>query len=460
MEIYQLSAAELADKVNKKEISALEVANAYQKRIDCVEDRVGAFVYLAGERALTAAKEIDLALAAGKKLVLAGVPMVLKDNIFVGDLPTTCCSGLLAGRVWPEEAVLAQALAGAGAFCLGKGNMDEFAMGSSTVTSFHHSTNNPWRLGFSPGGSSGGPAAAVSAGEAAFGIGSDTGGSIRQPAAFCGVVGLKPTFGLVPTAGTVPLAPSFDAFGPLSRTVEDCALILNVLADAERKTDDYTDGLDFGVAGKKIGLPAEYLAADVAKDVKETILTAAKTLVDLGAEVEEISLPYSKYGLMAYHVLAPREIKNTILTYMEDEAAGSKLGKEVRRRLLLGVLLSDFAAYEKYYLKASKIQALIMAEFEQAFAKVDCMISPVTRDVAFPHALPPADPLEMYMNDLLLAPANLAGIPALSLPCGFCRGLPVGLQVLGPKWGEKQILQVGHAFEQATGYFNKVSDGL
>ncbi len=460
MEIYRFSAAELADKVNKKEISALEVARAYQKRIDCVEDRMGAFVCLAGERALTAAKKIDAALASGKKLVLAGVPMVLKDNIFAGDLPTTCCSGLLAGRVWPEEAVLARALADAGSFCLGKGNMDEFAMGSSTVTSFHHSTNNPWRFGFSPGGSSGGPAAAVAAGEAAFGIGSDTGGSIRQPAAFCGVVGLKPTFGLVPTTGTVPLAPSFDAFGPLSRTVEDCALILNVLADAERKTDDYTDGLDFGVAGKKIGLPVEYLVADVAKDVKEAILAAAKILVGLGAEVEEVSLPYSKYGLMAYHVLAPREIKNTILTYMEDEVAEGMLGKEVRRRLLLGVLLSDFAAYEKYYLKARKMQALIGAEFEQAFAKFDCMISPVTRDVAFSHALPPADPLEMYMNDLLLAPANLAGIPALSLPCGFCCGLPVGLQILGPKWGEKQILQVGRAFEQATGYFNKVSDGL
>ena len=478
MSLFDHRVSELHHLLHKKEISVSDLVDESFKRIAKVEDKVQAFLTLNEEQARAKAKELDEKLATEKEFgLLFGMPIGIKDNIVTKGLRTTCASKILYNFDPIYDATVMQRLHEADAITIGKLNMDEFAMGSSTENSGFQLTRNPWDLERVPGGSSGGSAAAVAAGEVPFALGSDTGGSIRQPAAFCGVVGLKPTYGRVSRFGLVAFASSLDQIGPITRTVEDNAYLLQVISgldpmdstSANVDVPDYVSALTGDIQGLKIAVPKEYLGEGVSEEVRQSVLNALKVLEGLGATWEEVSLPHSKYALATYYLLSSSEAsanlarfdgvrygyrtdnaKNLMEMYKQTRSEG--FGNEVKRRIMLGTFALSSGYYDAYYKKAQKVRTLIKQDFENVFEKYDVIIGPTTPTPAFKIGEKTSDPLTMYANDILTIPVNLAGVPGISVPCGFVNGLPVGLQIIGKHFDESTVYRVAHAFEKATDY--------
>jgi aspartyl-tRNA(Asn)/glutamyl-tRNA(Gln) amidotransferase subunit A len=434
-------------------------------------------LHVTPEYALEMAQQVDGKIAAGEEIgLLAGIPIAIKDNMCTKGIPTTCASRILENFVPPYESTVTQKLKDMGAVMVGKANLDEFAMGSSTETSAYQVTANPWDVSRVPGGSSGGSAAAVAAEEAVVSLGSDTGGSIRLPASYCGIVGMKPTYGLVSRYGLVAYASSLDQIGPFGRSVEDAAILLGAIAgyDPNDATSlkveipDYTKFLTPNLKGIKIGIITETFGEGLDPIVAETVNTAIAQLKSLGAEIQEISCPRFRYGLPTYYIIAPSEASanlarydgvkygfrsenpdNLLSMYKKTRAMG--FGAEVKRRIMLGTYALSAGYYDAYYLKAQKVRTLIKEDFENAFEKVDVLVSPTAPTTAFKVGEKTADPLTMYLSDLMTIPVNLAGLPGMSIPCGFDdNGMPIGLQLIGNVLREDQIFQVGYAYEQST----------
>lgn len=468
-----------------KERSAVEIMTATFERIEAVEPQVKAFLTLTKEQALAQAAAVDAKIAAGETIgLLEGIPIAIKDNLCTKGIQTTCGSRMLEGFVPTYESTVTQKLRQAGAIMVGKTNLDEFAMGSSTENSGYQITGNPWDVTRVPGGSSGGSAAAVAAHEAPIALGSDTGGSIRQPAALCGVVGMKPTYGLVSRFGLVAYASSLDQIGPFAQTVEDAAILLEAIAGYDPKDStslnvkipEYSKLLQPNFRSRprlRIGIIQETFGEGLDDEVEKAVRMAIDQLQELGAEIEVISCPRFRYGLPAYYIIAPSEasanlarydavkygIRNTnadnlIDMYTSTRATG--FGAEVKRRIMLGTYTLSAGYYDAYYLKAQKVRTLIKQDFDAAFAKVDVLICPTSPTTAFKAGEKTEDPLSMYLSDLMTIPVNLAGLPAISIPCGFDQqGLPIGMQIIGNVLKEDLLLQVAHAYEQATQWHNK-----
>ncbi len=481
MNLCDRPAHELHKLIASGQVSAVEVAEAHLERVEAVEPQVRAFVTTTPERLLAEARAVDAARQAGEPLPpLAGIPMAVKDNIVTRGILTTCSSRMLADFVPPYNATVMDRLEEARACLVGKANMDEFAMGSSCENSAFFPTRNPWDLNRVPGGSSGGSAAAVAAGEAVFALGSDTGGSIRQPAAFCGIVGLKPTYGRVSRYGLVAFASSLDQIGPLTRDVTDCALVLNAIAGpdprdataAPEPAPDFTEHLVPDVRGLRIGVPREYFAEGIDPEVRGAVVAAIDLFSDLGAHVDECSLPHTEYALATYYLIAPAEASSNLARYdgvrygyraavggdfvaMYKKTRQAGFGAEVRRRIMLGTYALSAGYYDAYYLKALKVRTLIRQDFARAFERFDVLVTPTSPTVAFRLGEKAADPLAMYMSDVCTIPANLAGLPALSLTCGFSEGLPVGLQLMARPFDEGTLLRAAYAFEQHTDWHRR-----
>jgi aspartyl-tRNA(Asn)/glutamyl-tRNA(Gln) amidotransferase subunit A len=460
----------------KKERSAVEIATETLERIEAVEPKVHSFLAVTADLALETAQQVDRKIAAGESIgILEGIPIAVKDNMCMAGIPTTCGSKILENFIPAYESTVTAKLKAAGAVIVGKTNLDEFAMGSSTENSGYQVTANPWDLSRVPGGSSGGSAAAVAAQECVVALGSDTGGSIRQPASLCGVVGLKPTYGLVSRFGLVAYASSLDQIGPFGRSVADTAILLGAIAgyDAQDSTSlkvtipDYTQALKTSLKGIRVGIIRETWGEGLDPVVAETVQKAIAQLESLGAKVKEISCPRFRYGLPAYYIIAPSEASanlarydavkygirekadNLLSMYTKTRAAG--FGIEVKRRIMLGTYALSAGYYDAYYLKAQKVRTLIKQDFETAFAEVDVLVSPTSPTTAFRAGEKTADPLSMYLSDLMTIPVNLAGLPGMSLPCGFdAQGLPIGMQLISQVLREDLLFQVGYAYEQAT----------
>jgi aspartyl-tRNA(Asn)/glutamyl-tRNA(Gln) amidotransferase subunit A len=479
-ELHDLTIAEARDLLSQREISSRQLTQAILDRIASVDSRVRAYVTVTEDIALAQADAADARIVAGSAAPLTGIPICVKDVLATKGVRTTCSSRMLENFVPPYDAHVVERLFTDGAVMVGKSNMDEFAMGSSNENSAFFPTHNPWALERVPGGSSGGSAAAVAAGECLVALGSDTGGSIRQPAAFCGIVGVKPTYGRVSRYGLVAFASSLDQVGPLSKTVEDAALVLNAISghDARDSTSapldvpDFTAGLSGDLRGMRLAVPREYLSDDVARPVRETFLAAVEVLKNLGAEVDfDLSLPSTPAALAVYYVIAPSEASANLARYdgvkygysfqagesMWDNMQSTRqhgFGDEVKRRIMLGTYALSAGYYDAYYLKAQKVRTLIRREFDAAFAKYDTIIAPVTPTPAFRIGEKVDEPLSMYLNDVFTLPVNIAGLPGTSVPCGFVNeggsNLPVGLQVIAKPFDEPAMLRVAHAYEQAT----------
>lgn len=476
MSLFDHKVSELHELLHKKEITVSDLVETSYKRIKEVDGEVQAFLTLDEERARAKAKELDEKNSDDKGL-LYGMPIGIKDNIVTKNLTTTCASRILENFDPIYDATVMGKLHQAETITIGKLNMDEFAMGSSNENSAYKNTKNPWDLNTVPGGSSGGSAAAVAAGEVLFSLGSDTGGSIRQPAAFCGVVGMKPTYGLVSRFGLVAFASSLDQIGPVTRTVEDNAYLLKAIAghdqmdstSANVNIPDYLNALSGDVKGMKIAVPKEYLGEGVSEESKQSVLDALKVLESLGATWEEVSLPHSKYALATYYLLSSSEAsanlsrfdgvrygyrtpdaQNLIEMYKQTRAEG--FGDEVKRRIMLGTFALSSGYYDAYYKKAQKVRTLIKKDFDDVLEKYDVIVGPTTPTPAFKIGENIDDPMTMYMNDILTIPVNLAGVPAISVPCGFAGGLPLGLQIIGKHFDESSVYRVAHAYEQATSF--------
>jgi aspartyl-tRNA(Asn)/glutamyl-tRNA(Gln) amidotransferase subunit A len=478
-ELWQLSMSEAAEKLSRREISSVELTRAHFERIGEVEGQVRAFVTPTEQQALAAAERIDRRRQEGEQLgLLAGIPVAIKDVIATEGVRTTCSSRMLEHFVPPYDATVMSRLRAAGAVMLGKTNMDEFAMGSSTENSAFFPTRNPWDLERVPGGSSGGSASAVAAGEAMVALGSDTGGSVRQPAALTNTTGLKPTYGRVSRYGLVAFASSLDQIGPLARSARDAAIMLSVIAghdvldstSVDVPVPDYLAALSGDVRGLRIGIPREYLVEGVEPGVRTAVEQAIETFKSLGAEVGEVSLPHTRFGVAAYYIIAPAEASANLARYdgvkygfaerdeeeslidfvMKTREQG--FGTEVKRRIMLGTYALSSGYYDAYYLKAEKTRTLIRQDFDIAFERFDVLLGPTTPTVAFKIGEKVSNPYAMYLNDVFTIPANLAGIPGVSIPAGFSEGLPVGLQLLGPAFGEATILRTADAFQRVTDY--------
>ncbi len=474
--LCDLTAHELHELLAAGQVSAEEVARDHLERQEAAEAEVRAFVTVTADRLLADARAADEARRAGRALhPLAGIPMAIKDNMTTAGIPTTCSSRILARFVPPYTATAVRRLEETGACLAGKTNLDEFAMGSSCENSAFFPTCNPWDTERVPGGSSGGSAAAVAAGEAVFALGSDTGGSIRQPAAFCGVVGMKPTYGRVSRYGLVAFASSLDQIGPFTRDVTDCALVLNAICghdpldstSAPEPVPDFTEALVPEVRGLRIGVPREYFGEGIDPEVKGAVTAALDLLAELGAEVGECSLHHTDYALATYYLIAPAEASSNLARYdgvryghrasgagdfisMYKKTRQEGFGPEVRLRIMLGTYALSAGYYDAYYLKALKVRTLIRRDFERAFERYDVLLTPTAPTVAFRAREKTGDPLSMYMSDICTIPANLAGLPALSVPCGFHGGLPIGLQLIGRAFDEGTLLRTAFAFEQHT----------
>ncbi|MDA8146688.1 MAG: Asp-tRNA(Asn)/Glu-tRNA(Gln) amidotransferase subunit GatA [Thermaerobacter sp.] len=477
MELTRLTARELGGQLIRGEVSAQEAVQAYLDRIAVVEARVQAFLQRDPEGASSQAVAVDERRAAGEDMgPLAGVPMALKDNLCTRHLPTTCASRILEGFRPPYDATVTARLRAAGTVLLGKTNLDEFAMGSSSENSGFFPTRNPWDLERVPGGSSAGSAAAVAAGEAAFALGSDTGGSVRQPAAFCGVVGMKPTYGRVSRYGLVAFASSLDQVGTLTRDVADCALVLHAICgvdpldatSAREAVPDFPALLEGGVRGLTLGVPREYLGQGVEPGVRENVLRAIAALEDLGARAEECSLPHTEYALSTYYLIAPAEASSNLARYdgirygrpaahddllsLYGNTRREGFGPEVRRRIMLGTYALSAGYYDAYYLKALRVRTLIRQDFLRAFERFDLLVTPTSPTVAFPLGERTRDPLQMYLADVCTVPVSLAGLPAVSVPAGLSGGLPVGLQIIGRPFDEATVLRAAYALEQGASW--------
>jgi aspartyl-tRNA(Asn)/glutamyl-tRNA(Gln) amidotransferase subunit A len=468
---------ELHGQLVKKERSAVEITQEVLDRIQALEPKIHSFLCVTADKALEQAKAVDAKIAAGEEIgLLAGIPVGVKDNMCTKGIPTTCASKILENFVPPYESTVTQKLADAGAVTVGKTNLDEFAMGSSTENSAFQLTANPWDLERVPGGSSGGSAAAVAAHECVVSLGSDTGGSIRQPASFCGVVGMKPTYGLVSRYGLVAFASSLDQIGPFGRTVEDAAILLGAIAGYDPKDStslkveipDYIQFLKPDLKSMRIGIVRETFAEGLDPAVEQAVNKAIEQLKQLGAEIKEVSCPRFRYGLPTYYIIAPSEAsanlarydgvkyglrvpdaENLIDMYARTRAMG--FGKEVKRRIMVGTYALSAGYYDAYYLKAQKVRTLIKQDFETAFGQVDVLVTPTVPMTAFKAGEKTDDPLSMYLTDLMTITVNLAGLPGLSIPCGFDeKGMPIGMQLIGNVLREDQLFQVAHAYEQAT----------
>ena len=471
------SVSELHELLVRKDVSSTELTKAYIKRIQTVDPALQAYLTVLEDQALGQATEVDRKIAQGEVLcALEGIPMALKDNMCTEGVRTSCASKMLENFIPPYNATVTDRLQAAGTILLGKLNMDEFAMGSSTENSFFAKTRNPWDLGRVPGGSSGGAAVAVAADEAAFALGSDTGGSIRQPAAFCGVVGMKPTYGAVSRFGLIAFASSLDQIGPLTKTVRDNAMVLNAIAGYDPmdstsvayEKPDYTKFLVDNILGLKIGVPREYLGEGIDQDVARGIRAGIQTLIDLGAEVSECSLPHTEYAIPAYYLIATAEASSNLARYdgvrygyrteMDDvlgmfkKTRAEGFGQEVKRRIMLGTYALSSGYYDAYYLKAQKVRTLIKQDFDKAFEKFDVLLSPAAPTPAFKFGEKSSDPLAMYLSDITTVPINLAGIPAISIPAGFVNGMPIGMQLMGKAFSEGTLYRVAYTFEQNTHY--------
>jgi aspartyl-tRNA(Asn)/glutamyl-tRNA(Gln) amidotransferase subunit A len=456
------------------EYSVPELTDAYLKKINAIDHKIGAYIRTCNEIAASQSVAAQAAIDDGRGEVLTGIPMAVKDNICTEGIATTCASRILDDFVPPYTATAVERLRNAGGILLGKLNLDEFAMGSSTENSFIQKTRNPWDTERVPGGSSGGPAAAVASGQALFALGSDTGGSIRQPAAFCGVVGLKPTYGTVSRFGLVAFASSLDQIGPITRTVEDSAIVLNTISGKDHMDatsvdsgiKDYSEGLDKGVEGMRIGIPREYLSKGVAVGVRDKVKAAAEEYEKMGAVCEETSLELADYAIAAYYIISSAEASSNLARYdgikygyrssgydnlleLYKNTRSEGFGAEVKRRIMLGTYVLSSGYYDAYYKKALQIRTLIKDEFDSLFNKFDCILGPTAPTTAYKIGEMIDDPLEMYLGDVFTVSVNIAGLPAISIPCGFDEaGLPVGLQLIGKAFGEKTIFRAAYAYEQ------------
>lgn len=486
LEIHELTVHEMRELIRNKKISAVELTQLMLERIIEVDRKVNSYITLLDESALIRAREVQERIDKGReKSSFAGIPMAVKDNICTRGIKTTCASKMLDGFVPPYDATVIKKLEFEDTVLLGKLNMDEFAMGSSTENSHLKVTRNPSDLDRVPGGSSGGAAAAVAAGLTGFALGSDTGGSIRQPAAFCGVVGMKPTYGAVSRFGLVAFASSLDQIGAITRDVTDCALVLNAITGydpmdstcANIEYPDYTGALKNDVRGVRVGIPKEYIGEGINPEVKKAVLDAAEVLRRLGAECEEFSLPMTEYAIPAYYIISSAEASSNLARYdgikygyraenysdlsdLYKKTRSEGFGTEVKRRIMLGTYVLSEGYYDAYYKKALKVRTLIRSSFDDAFEKYDVVLGPTTPTTAYKIGEKRDNPLEMYLGDIYTVSANIAGLPALSIPCGFdSNNLPIGLQLMGKHFDEKTILRVAYTFEQNAG-FNKIRAGV
>ncbi|MBE8954670.1 MAG: Asp-tRNA(Asn)/Glu-tRNA(Gln) amidotransferase subunit GatA [Quinella sp. 2Q5] len=474
MNLNEMTAHELHDLLTAKEISAAQITADVLARVDEVEDAIGAYVTVTREKALADAKAVDEKISRGEKIsALEGIPCAVKDNICTRGIRTTCASKILEDFVPPYDATAYSKLAAQNPILIGKANMDEFAMGGSTENSGFHVTRNPRNLDCVPGGSSGGSAAAVAAGEAVFALGSDTGGSIRQPASFCGVVGMKPTYGRVSRYGLVAYASSLDQIGPITRDVTDCALVLNAISGHDdmdststaAQVPDFTTALVNDVTGLRIGLPKEYFVAGIDSEVEAAVRRVAKNLERLGAHIVDISLPHTDYAISTYYLIAPAEAATNLERYdgvsygarvdgadvveMMTNTRTQKFGAEVKRRIMIGNYALSAGYYDAYYLKALKVRTLIARDFAEAFKTVDLILAPTAPTAAFKLGEMVSDPLKMYLQDICTVPLNLAGLPGISIPCGVTSGgLPIGFQLIGKALDEATILRAAYTCEQ------------
>lgn len=483
MELASSTIHALHDRLVSGDVSATALTEAVLQRLEAVEERVHAYITVTPELARQQAAAADAAFARGEVYSpLQGIPLAIKDNICTTGVRTTCASRILANFVPPYDATVVQRLRAAGAVCVGKANMDEFAMGSSTENSAFGPTRNPWGdFTYVPGGSSGGPAAAVAADACIAALGSDTGGSIRLPAAMTGVVGLKPTYGRVSRFGLVAFASSLDQIGPLTKDVEDAALLLQVIAghDACDSTSgdvpvpDYHHALERGVRHLKLGVPREYFVAGMDAEVEHAVRTGIETLRLLGAELVDVSLPHTRYAVATYYILATAEASSNLARYdgvrygvrtpqatnlldMYRYTRAEGFGAEVKRRIMLGTYALSAGYYDAYYKKAQQLRTLFRQDFQQAYTQCDALLAPVSPTAAFRLGERLADPLQMYLADVFTTPVNLAGLPAISVPCGFTRQpLPIGLQIIAPPFREDTLLQIAAAFEAATEFHTR-----
>ena len=479
--LHELTIHEASNRLARCQISSVELTKAFLNRIDAVEEQIGSYINITRDHALRQAEQADRRLASGDGTMLTGIPIAVKDVICTKGITTTCGSRMLEEFVPSYDAFVIDQLNAAGAVMLGKTNMDEFAMGSSTENSAFRPTANPWDVRCVPGGSSGGSAAAIAAKQALGSLGSDTGGSIRQPAALCGVVGLKPTYGRVSRFGLVAFASSLDQIGPLAHNVRDCAILLEIIAghdprdatSASLEVPSYVKTLTPEVAGLHIGVPKEYFVEGMDDSVRRTVEEAIGKLEELGATVDwELSLPNTVYALAAYYIIAPSEASANLARYDGvkygfsfqegasmwenlEETRGRGFGPEVKRRIMLGTFALSSGYYDAYYLKAQKVRTLLLREFESAFERYDALVTPASPTPAFRLGERTDNPLAMYLSDVCTIPANIAGLPAISVPCGFVNNLPVGLQVIGKRFDEPTVLHVAHAYEQATNWSDR-----
>jgi aspartyl-tRNA(Asn)/glutamyl-tRNA(Gln) amidotransferase subunit A len=477
----QLTIHEAHGLLKARQLSSVELTRACLKRIKEVEPKLQALVTVTEELAVKQAQKADQRIAAGDVNPLTGVPVIIKDNMCTKEILTTCSSKMLANFVPPYDATVVERLSQRGAVIVGKGNMDEFAMGSSTEHSAFFPTHNPWDLSRVPGGSSGGSAVAVAADETIYALGSDTGGSIRQPAGFCSVTGLKPTYGRVSRYGLVAFASSLDQIGPLTKDVTDCALVMNAVAVYDSRdstsvpypTPDYTQCLTADLNGLTIGVPKEYFVAGMQVEVEKALRAAINKLEELGARVEwEVSLPHTPHALAVYYIIAPSEASANLarydgvkygFSYTDTDSMWEAMektrqfgfGEEVKRRIMLGTYALSAGYYDAYYLKAQKVRTLIRREFDQAFEKFDALVTPTSPTVPFKIGEKVDDPLQMYLSDVCTLPINIAGVPAISIPAGFGDGLPIGMQIIGKPFGEETIFKIAYAYEQATEWHKK-----
>jgi aspartyl-tRNA(Asn)/glutamyl-tRNA(Gln) amidotransferase subunit A len=474
LELAALTAHEAADLLHRREISAVELLAAIQQRVDEREPAIRAYLTRTSELAQAQAEAVDRRFAAGEELSpLAGIPLALKDNLCTAGVRTTCASRTLDDFVPPYDATVVARLRADGAVFLGKANLDEFAMGSSTEYSAFHPTANPWDTSLVPGGSSGGPAAAVAAGEALVALGTDTGGSIRTPASFCGLVGLKPTYGRVSRYGLVAFGSSLDQIGPLTKDVTDAAIVLSAIAGRDERDStsldwpvpDYRAVLGRDVNGLRVGAPEEYFVEGMDPLVRQAIQESIRQLAGLGAMVDETSLPNTKYALPAYYVVAPAEASSNLARFdgvkyglrepgrdywqMLETTREAGFGPEVKRRIIVGTYTLSAGYYDAYYLQAQKVRTLIKEDFDRAFQQFDVLAVPTTPTTAFPIGARLEDPVSMYLTDVFTVTVNAAGLPGLVVPCALVRGLPVGLQLLGAPGSEEKLLRLGFAFEQS-----------
>ncbi len=481
-ELWQLTISEASELLRRREISAVELTRAHQDRISEVEGSVKAFVTTTSDEALRDAEQIDQRRREGEELgSLAGIPVALKDVICTRGVRTTCSSRMLEHFIPPYDATVITRLRKAGAVFVGKTNMDEFAMGSSTENSAFFPTHNPWDLNRVPGGSSGGSAAAVAAGEAMGALGSDTGGSVRQPGALTNTVAMKPTYGRVSRYGLIAFASSLDQIGPFTRSARDAAIIMQAIAghdpmdstSVDAPVANYEAELTGDIKGLRVGVPREYFVEGTEPGVRQVVEQAIETLKSLGAEVGECSLPHTRYGVAAYYIVAPSECSANLARYdgvkygyshrdgVEDiidyvsQTRAAGFGAEVKRRIMLGTYALSSGYYDAYYLKAEKVRTLIKQDFDRAFEQFDVLIGPTSPTVAFKLGEKLSDPYAMYLNDVFTIPANLAGIPGISIPGGFSEGLPVGVQLLGPAFEEARLLRVADAFERVTDHHKR-----